>query len=56
MEILLEDKRRNNQPQQPTIITLPHYGTNPASNLPLNSNPSVDPKPNKTKGAINVED
>jgi hypothetical protein len=56
MEILLEDKRRGNQPQQPTIITVPHYGTYP-SGLPLTSNPPADPKPiSKAKGSINVED
>jgi hypothetical protein len=52
MEILLEDKHRNNQP---TIITLPQYGTNPAATLPLNTNPPAEPNTVK-KGSINVAD
>lgn len=53
MEILLEDRRRGNLPQQPTIITIPPYGNAP-SNLPLNSSPPPS-KQSAKKGIINVE-
>jgi hypothetical protein len=58
---MLEDKRRGNFAQQPTIITLPQYSNIPGnSNLPLQSNNPLSQsrtlRQQKSKGHIDVED
>ncbi len=57
---MLEDKRRGNISQQPTIITLPQYSTNPGnSSLPVQSNNPLSQSrtlKHHIKGYIDVED
>lgn len=58
---MLEDKRKGNHSQQPTIITLPQYSNMVGhSNLPLQSNNPLSQsrtlKQQRSKGHIDVED